>query len=187
MSFEELLRHLVVALEDLDIPYALVGSVASMAYGEPRTTRDIDVVADGRRHHLGALRATFPEPQFFLDEVAADQAIEQRGSFQILGVSSGFKIDVFLPNSSLDRRQIADGRRMGAVDELEASFAPPEELIVHKMLFYREGGPDKHLRDIASMIEISGGEIDLDRVGAWAMSLGLTDIWSAIRERPEHP
>ncbi|HUP01457.1 MAG TPA: hypothetical protein VM737_08060 [Gemmatimonadota bacterium] len=74
-----------------------------------------------------------------------------RGSFQILGVLSGFKIDVFVPGTELDRRQIADRRRVSAVADLEAAFAPPEELIVHKMAFYQEGGPEKHLRDIASI------------------------------------
>lgn len=40
----DLLRHLVSVLEELDLPYALAGSIASMAYGEPRATLDIDVV-----------------------------------------------------------------------------------------------------------------------------------------------
>ena len=183
MSFDELLRHLITALEELDIRYALVGSVASMAYGEPRTTLDIDVVADIRVDHLPGLKRKFPEPEFFLDEIAARQEIADRRSFQILAVLSGFKIDVFVPRSELDRRQIAGGRRIIAVGDLEAAFAPPEELIVHKMVFYQEGGSEKHLRDIASMLEISGDEIDRGRIAGWAERLSLTEVWKAVTER----
>ena len=40
----ELLRFTVAALDRLEIPYAIVGSMASSAWGEPRMTRDIDIV-----------------------------------------------------------------------------------------------------------------------------------------------
>lgn len=33
-------------LEKLKIPYLITGSIAAMAYGEPRLTNDIDIVAD---------------------------------------------------------------------------------------------------------------------------------------------
>ena len=40
----ELLRRVVGILEGLRIRYILFGSMASSAYGEPRMTRDIDIV-----------------------------------------------------------------------------------------------------------------------------------------------
>ncbi len=44
----ELLGNIVLILERLKIPYLVTGSMASMAYGEPRLTNDIDIVADWR-------------------------------------------------------------------------------------------------------------------------------------------
>ena len=35
----DLLEHIVNALEGLHIPYLVTGSVAAMAYGEPRLTK----------------------------------------------------------------------------------------------------------------------------------------------------
>ncbi|MGH7572131.1 MAG: hypothetical protein ACREMK_09850, partial [Gemmatimonadota bacterium] len=84
MELDDLLQHLVRALEDLEIPYALTGSIASMAYGEPRTTLDIDVVADVSADDLPGLQRRFPEPDFFLDDVAARRLIADRQPFQIL-------------------------------------------------------------------------------------------------------
>lgn len=55
MELQELLDRLVAVLERLRIPYLSTGSVASMAYGEPRLTNDIDVVVDLNETHLEGL------------------------------------------------------------------------------------------------------------------------------------
>jgi hypothetical protein len=54
---------------------------------------------------------------------------------------------------------------------------------VKKMEFFREGGWDKHLRDIAGVLRISGRDIDRAYIDRWATSLGLTGIWQAILVR----
>jgi hypothetical protein len=41
----ELLEKIVDVLDQLGIQYLVTGSVAAMAYGEPRLTNDIDIVA----------------------------------------------------------------------------------------------------------------------------------------------
>ena len=55
------------------------------------------------------------------------------------------------------------------------------------MDFYPEGGSDKHLRDIASVLRTSGDEIDTAYIDRWADTLGLTDVWRAILERLRTP
>ena len=37
------------------------------------------------------------------------------------------------------------------LDDDQVSFAPPEYVIVRKLEFFREGGSEKHLRDIGRM------------------------------------
>ena len=48
MEQDELLRRVVEVLEEQEITYLLVGSLASGVYGEPRLTHDIDVVVELR-------------------------------------------------------------------------------------------------------------------------------------------
>lgn len=48
----ELLQKVAEAFEKLHIPYLVTGSVASMAYGEPRLTNDIDIVAAIEVRHM---------------------------------------------------------------------------------------------------------------------------------------
>lgn len=61
MGPSELLEHVVSVFERLGIPYLVTGSVAAMAYGEPRLTNDIDIVAGIAEQHIPALREAFPD------------------------------------------------------------------------------------------------------------------------------
>jgi hypothetical protein len=44
----EVLAFAIQTLENLRLPYMVVGSYGSMAYGEIRSTRDVDIVVDLR-------------------------------------------------------------------------------------------------------------------------------------------
>ena len=180
MQAADLLRHLVSVLEELDLPYALAGSIASMAYGEPRATLDIDVVVRLDLSDIDRLVARFPSDAFYLDIEAAREAISDGSQFNIIHPGSGLKIDVFVEGDEVERRQIEDRRRMPALPGLTAAFSPPEELILKKLLYYRDGGSDKHLRDVRAMLEISGDDMDLDRIDRGVRALDLLEIWTVV-------
>ncbi len=66
MELYDLLAHVVQTFERLRIPYLVTGSVASMAYGEPRLTNDIDVVTGWKNHHKRSRKqSAFPVVQRF--------------------------------------------------------------------------------------------------------------------------
>ena len=56
---------------------------------------------------------------------------------------------------------------------------------IKKLESYREGGSEKHLRDIAAMLRISREEIDRAYVTEWARIMGLSDIWEMILRQVE--
>lgn len=64
MEQPELLRYAFQALDRQRVAYMLVGSLASTLYGEPRMTRDIDIVVDLPISGVEALCAEFPAPEF---------------------------------------------------------------------------------------------------------------------------
>ncbi len=184
MEQGELLQRLVAALEDIGIPYMIGGSHASIYYGEPRHTLDIDVVADVRPEHIPSLCDAFPFPEFYLSVEAVREAVARRGQFNIIHPDSGLKIDVILPKPTpYDMLQFQRRQRLPLTPEREACFARPEDVILYKMIYYREGGSEKHLRDITGMLLISGAEIDQDYIARWAGELGLRDIWEAVLRR----
>jgi hypothetical protein len=60
----EFLSDLVRRLEGRDLPYALVGSIAAMSYGEPRATLDVHVVVVLNGSDLETIGRLFPPPAF---------------------------------------------------------------------------------------------------------------------------
>jgi hypothetical protein len=186
MEQSELMRLIVRALESLKIPYMITGSQASAYYGEPRFTRDIDIVADIRPEQVDAFSAFFPPDEFYCDKDMINEEIKNRGQFNIIHAASGLKIDIILTKETeFSRTEFPRRRRSAVFPDQEGSFASPEDVIIKKMDFYRESGHEKHLRDITGILKISGDVIDWDYISQWADRLGLTEIWAAVRRRVE--
>ena len=76
MEQHELLLYLVKCLENLKIPYLITGSIAAMAYGEPRFTNDIDIVADIEESLVDEFKSCFPETDFYLEIDSMKKALE---------------------------------------------------------------------------------------------------------------
>jgi hypothetical protein len=180
----ELLRRAIDVLESEQIAYMLVGSFASMAYGEPRLTQDIDIVVDLAAEQLDAFCAAFPAEEYYVSRAAARQAVLRGGQFNVIHPTSGNKVDFMLVRrDDWGRAQLARRRRLTILPELNAYTASPEDVILGKLWYYREGGSEKHLRDIAAMLQVSGELIDKAYVADWARQLGLVDIWEAVLAR----
>lgn len=184
-SQSDLLRYVIDAFERVGARYAIAGSVGAMAYGEPRSTRDIDLVVDLRPAHVARLKEAFPAPEFYFDSTLARTVAREGGSFNIIHPASGFKLDLYIPTDEIEERQVENARRLPALPDRSAPFSPPEELILKKLHFCSMGGSDKHLRDIAAMLQISPDEIDREYVTREAEALGLRDLWDAVVRRVE--
>jgi hypothetical protein len=184
LELAELLRTAIERLETLGIPHMVVGSVASMAYGEPRSTLDIDIVIQLRPADVKALCQLFPEPDFYVSEAAAREAIRFERMFNVIANLTGLKIDFAISsNSPWGKSQLQRRRRMEIFPGVFGFTATPEDVIVAKMMYYQQGESEKHLRDIASMWKISGDSFDLAYLEEWISRLQLTSVWAAVKSR----
>jgi hypothetical protein len=179
----ELLQVVDQVCERLGIRYATVGSLATIVYGEPRLTNDIDILVDLKSASLDDFCDAFPAPPYYLSRLAAQAAIRDRRQFNIIQTSAALKVDCILPASPFDQQQLMRSTRQQLRLGLEAVVATPEDVIIKKMEYYRLGGSDKHLRDIAGVLKVSGDQVDRTYVAAHAAQFGLSDIWQAILSR----
>ena len=91
----------LVFLEPLNraaIPYMVTGSVASLVYGEPRLTHDVDLVVELNISRAGEFAGLFPMEQFYCppEEVIRIEALrETRGHFNLIHHATGFKADIY--------------------------------------------------------------------------------------------
>ncbi len=188
MTQEQLLRHVVNVLEQMDVSYMIVGSYATSLYGDPRYTQDIDIVVRLERGDIPVLERAFPEPEYYLSAAAADDAITRSTQFNVIHAGSGNKLDFMIAHRDLwGREQISRRVKRRFLSDLEAHVASPEDLIISKMRYFKEGTSDKHLRDIAGMLKVSNELIDRAYVEKWATHFDLMDIWEAILDRVEGP
>ncbi len=178
------MAKLVETFDRLQIPYLVTGSVAAMACGEPRLTNDIDVVAEVEEKHIAGLLTAFPSGEFYLDEEAVRGAVRRRGQCNVIHPASGLQVNVVIAKGTeFDRSRFSRARRIRPAETYEARFAAPEDVVIKKMECYKEGGSEKHLRDIAGIMKISAEEIDQGYITEWADRLDLRTIWDAIALR----
>lgn len=184
MGPHELLEKVSQIFESLGIEYVVTGAVAAIFYGEPRLTNDIDIVASIEKKDIPALLRSFPEDEFYLEREHIEDAIEKGRQFNIIHPASALKIDIMIKKDTpFDQSRFSRARTISPAGSYKARFASPEDVIIKKMDFYKSGGSEKHLRDIAGIIRVSGPELDLDYVSRWADLLGLTEIWQEIRKK----
>lgn len=104
-------------MESAGIRYMISGSVASMVYGEPRFTNDVDIILALNIANVPTLTNSFPLSDFYCppDEViAVELRRAQRGHFNIIHHETGHKADIksrshtfnfWTPGPLYDRRE----------------------------------------------------------------------------------
>lgn len=181
MNEHDLVRLIVRVFEKLSIPYFVTGGMAAIAYGEPRYTSDVDVVADIPPEMTARFAAEFPFPEFYLEEHSVRNAIAHRHQFNILHPSSSLKVDVMIPKrDEYDRLRMSRAAPLELEPGLLGQFASPEDVILKKLVYFREGQIEKHLRDIASMLLIRGERIDRNYITDWSQKLGVDEEWKLV-------
>lgn len=188
MNQTELYHYVIGVLERMGLPYFVTGSVATSALGEPRMTNDLDIVVDLPETRVDEFCGHFPDTDFYLSVDAVRWSLAHRSQFNIVHPASGLKIDVMTPpDDEFARSRFARALRMQAAQGLQAWFSSPEDIILKKMDYYREGGSEKHLRDIAGVIKVQGEKLDQQYIQDWAARLGLSEIWEMIQRRLAPP
>ena len=169
-------------LERLGLPYCVTGSVAASVYGEPRLTADIDVVLLLGPRDLPQLRAAFPDEDYYVppeETLRLELSRHARGMFNLIHHASQFKADIYLAGRDPLHAWALEKRRRIALAETGAWIAPPEYVVLRKLEYLREGGQDKHVRDIRFILAAT--PIDASLVEREVARLGLDAQWRAVR------
>lgn len=188
-SFTGFVRLVLDALTAAGVDYLIGGAVALWAWGEPRTTADLDLVIDLSVESVAALSSELEQRAMLVPvDIIFDLLIEDRADLPISAIhmTSGYKAEMFLfkpgdalRESGLRRRRLVDlGPALG-----EVYVHSPEDLILNKLRFYRISQQTKHVRDIASIVLNQAEALDLAYIERWAQSLNVSDEWQAIQRR----
>jgi hypothetical protein len=168
------------ALESLGIRYHVGGSIASSVHGVPRQTQDIDIVAELDTRHVDALVTRLGDA-FHADARSARAAILERSSFNVIHFDSGIKVVLFpRGDRPFDLEELSRSRSelVVAAPERRAFVKTPEDTILRKLQWYRDGGEmsDRQWTDVLGVVRTQGSRLDRRHLERWAEELGVADL-----------
>jgi hypothetical protein len=168
-------------LERLHIPYVAAGSLASSLYGEPRSTDDIDLVADLRAPHLAPLIAALGDLWYVSEPAARDAIAAGGGSFNAIHIPSAVKVDFFVVGTDpFDAHRVATGRAvsLGAGSDARLRVDTAEHTVLRKLEWFRRGGEtsERQWRDVVAVLRAQASALDAGELTRWASRLGVTDL-----------
>ena len=182
MSQSDLLIEAVRALEEAGVGYLLSGSLASSLQGEPRATHDVDLVVEADPRMLDALARAFGADRYFFDDVAARDALEHQGMFNLIDTRSGDKVNFWMLTGRPFDRSRFSRRTVVELFGIEMTVSAPEDTILQKLSWAAKGdGSERQLRDALGVYEVQAGMLDEEYLDRWAAALDVTELLDEVR------
>ena len=188
MTDVSLISLFVRPLNLLRIPYMVTGGVASVVYGEPRFTRDIDLVIALKPGDARRFAGAWPAEAFYVppvEVIAAESARSAHGHFNVVHHETTMRADVYLPGGDVLNAWAFAHAVVRQVGDDEVTLAPIEAVILSKLRYYQAGRSERHLRDIHQMLRVSGDLLNRLEVERWALRLGVEAEWRQALQLPE--
>jgi hypothetical protein len=163
-------------LTRLNVPYYITGGVAAITYGEPRTTRDLDIVMDIAPTAIDLLVAALEVEGFYVPG-AEDVRTGRMRTLGITHIESISRADLVLAKGdAFDRSKFQRIRPLDVPGLGTLNVASPEDVILAKLLWGRQSQSEKQWRDVLGVLKVQGDALDFVYLNQWAAQLGLTEL-----------
>src|SRR5574341_135348 len=153
MTERDLLQDCLRRLNETATSYMLTGSMASNAWGIPRTTHDLDFVVQLPPSQVSALVSAF-SGDYYVDEQAVRGAYQPPHQFNVIHVPTALKADFWLLRprpfeQEMFRRRVRDewfGQPLW--------LATAEDIILHKLHWNLITPSERQLSDVAGVCAV---------------------------------
>jgi hypothetical protein len=183
----EVARLLHPVFEQLKIPYYITGGVAASMYGDPRTTRDMDVVVELGQENLLQLVSALEQAGFYCPPGSVEEIQQGRGrSLSVTHMETILNADLMLNADTAFDRSKMERRRLETIDDaglLRVWMCSPEDLILAKLQWRRGSQSQKQWVDVLGILKVQVENLDYRYLETWAEQLGLSsDLQRALTE-----
>lgn len=175
----KVLKIVAERLNSLNINYLISGSIAANYYTVPRMTRDIDIVIELQNKDINIFVVKF-EGDFYIDKQAVEEAVSQKGIFNIIHNEFIVKVDLIIRKDTPFDKDCFSRRRKIKVEDIELDLISPEDLIIAKLLWARKSLSELQLKDVANIVR-TGSELDIVYLEEWIDKFNLYDLYNKIK------
>lgn len=180
MTSDEATGAVIDAMEQLELPYMLVGSLSTNYYGVPRSTKDADFVIELEGRPLSAI-AQAVGGGFQLDPQASFERVTGTTRYILRVVGIPFTIELFLLSDDPHDRERFARRRRVRVEEREVSMPTAEDTIITKLRWAIRSPRSKDNDDVRDVIAVQKDRIDWEYVYHWCEVHGTRKLLDEIR------
>lgn len=161
--------------ERSNIPYYITGGVASAFHGEPRSTRDLDVVIQVPLPAIPALAAELEQQGFYVPGVD-DALVGRMASLNITHQETIARADLLIAqDSEFDLLTFARRQTHTIPGVGNLCFISPEDIVLNKLLWGKRSQSDKQWRDVLGVLKVQQTALDRDYLHHWAAKLDVVD------------
>jgi hypothetical protein len=177
-AFQATLEKAVRIFRRLGIRFHLTGGIATIYYGEPRLTQDINIVIDNAQvaAALTSFLRSLEASDFIYEPVSVRNAIAEHGMFQLLDRVESLKLDIYpreLIPGELDRSVSLEVFEGG-----ELPVASCGDVAVSKLVWIRKGS-HKSRRDLRQGFRLASHN-DRETIERLAKQLGLAPLLTEV-------
>lgn len=172
----KVLKTVSERLEAAHIPFMLTGSFAMAYYGQPRMTRDLDLVVSMVEDGIDGI-VTLLSPDFYVDEDDVRSAIRSQGLFNLMHNETGIKVDLIVRKSAEYRQVEFARRRPVEMSDVKTWIVSREDLILSKLVWAKEANSELQRRDVKNLLDDT---VDRKYLDHWAHRIGVTQILEEI-------
>jgi hypothetical protein len=179
-DWTQVLSPVIKLFNELGVRYQVGGSLAASAWGMPRSTQDADLVADLGFQHIDPLVAGLHDA-YYIEASMIREAIVRRSAFNILHLDTMLKVDIFIPElTAFDEATFHHARTqsLGEPQAEQALFTSPEDIVLHKLLWYRAGGgiSERQWLDVLGVLKVQAEALDATYLQEWGTRLGVSEL-----------
>jgi len=174
MSQAEVLAHLACILNALDIEWCLVGSYATSAHGQPRTTHDIDMQLALRPTDVGRLAEAIQD-DYYVDATAIRDSFGRGLPHNLIHLDTMEKVDLWPVKDDEYERQAFARRIEFSHLGVPAYVQTAEDAILSKLKWLKLSQSDRHFQDALGVVLVQSDRLDVRYLRLWGSRLGILD------------
>ena len=175
-----ILQKVTEIFEQLNIAYAIGGSIASSVYGKVRFTQDADITVENFSQKADDLYALM-KSQFYINKDTMYQALKNSSFFNIIHLQSAFKIDIYIEENDDFHKQLLSRSRKIRISQSTGklfSVVSAEDIILLKLLWYKstEYASQRQWSDALGVLAVQKDSLDFNYLKLWSAKLEVNDL-----------